>query len=261
MRDTYHYGDVVLIQKINGSFKTNDILYFEYPVKDSAEIEKVFLFQRLLGLPGDTIELKSKILNINGIQIEEDSTIKKNYFISTKEKKLDDNFKIKYHLFEGGEVSNSYDYSYSLTKQQSIALQRDSLIRKVELKVEKQHSYDETCFPYSTQFAWNMDWYGKIYLPTKSDTLRLDSNTVHLYAAIIKEEKNTLEIKNDSIFVNGIYTKVYVTQQNYYFVLGDNRDNAIDSRSWGYLAEKYIVGKIIARIKRGSESDYSTIDH
>jgi signal peptidase I len=261
MRATYNYGDVVLIQKVNGSFKTNDVLYFEYPIKDSVDNEKAFLFQRLIGLPGDSIEIKNKVLYINGTQIEEDSTIKKNYFITTRDVKLADTFRIKYHLFEGGEVSNSFDYSYSLTKKKSDVLRRDSLIRKVELKVEKQHSYDETCFPYSPKFAWNMDWYGKIYIPKKHDTLHLDTNTIHLYAGIIKEEKNSLEVKRDSIFVNGAYTAVYITQQDYLFVLGDNRDNAIDSRSWGYLAEKYVVGKIVKRIKRSPEFDQLTIGH
>ncbi|HOZ87641.1 MAG TPA: S26 family signal peptidase, partial [Bacteroidia bacterium] len=108
-------------------------------------------------------------------------------------------------------------------------------------------------FPYSSQYSWNADYYGKIYIPKKNDTLRLDTTNIRIYASVIREENNTLEIKGDSIFISGLPSMVYVTQQNYFFVLGDNRDNANDSRSWGFLPEKYIVGKVSCRIRKGKK--------
>ncbi|MGZ4038757.1 MAG: S26 family signal peptidase, partial [Bacteroidia bacterium] len=59
-----------------------------------------------------------------------------------------------------------------------------------------------------------------------------------------------LELKGDSIFINGRPAQRYEVQQDYYFVMGDNRDNAIDSRYWGFLPERLIVGKLSAVIKR-----------
>jgi signal peptidase I len=55
---------------------------------------------------------------------------------------------------------------------------------------------------------------------------------------------------NNKIYINDSLSAIYVVKQNYFFVLGDNRDNAIDSRTWGFLPEKFIAGKIVSLIKR-----------
>jgi signal peptidase I len=252
MQATYNYGDALLIKKILNTYHTNDIVYFKYPVIDSVG-KKTYFFQRLIGLPGDSIAIANKEVHINGMKIQDTNTLKNNYFIKTTGKKLDSLFKLNYHLMEGGEVSDEVDYSFSLTKEESEQLKKDSLIKKVELKIEKQGNFDETCFPSNAYYNWNLDYYGKIYVPKKNDTLRLDSLSIHLYSALIQDyEKNTLVIKHDSVLINNQLCTYYIPKQNYYFVLGDNRDNSNDSRSWGFLPERAIVGKVLFRIKKAN---------
>ncbi len=64
------------------------------------------------------------------------------------------------------------------------------------------------------------------------------------YARIISEyEGNKLEVKGDDIFINDQKATSYTFQQNYYWMMGDNRHNSEDSRYWGFVPEDHIVGK------------------
>ncbi len=250
MSGTFNVGDVMLIKKAFIDFKTNDLVYFQYPVHDS-NVSKTMCFQRLIGIPGDTIEIKEKGVYINNFLIIDSSTIKHNYYLKTNGKALDSAFKIRYGLNEGGEVSDENDYNYSLTKKQYNGLKTVPLIKTIELKTEPKGVFDEAIFPYSNQYKWNRDYFGKLYLPKKNETLLLDTANIKLYSFIIKVyEKNKLEIKHDSIFINGILQDKYLVRQNYYFTLGDNRDNSNDSRVYGFLPESYIKGKVIKVLRQ-----------
>jgi signal peptidase I len=249
MEETYAYGSAVLIKKSLNTYALNDVLYFEYPIIDSS-LTKTYFIQRLFGIPGDSVELINKLVYVNGLPIADTPTVKHNYFVKTRSIRLDSLFKLKYNLTEGGEVSDQFDYSYSLTAEESENLRKDSSIQYVELKVEKMNTYDETVFPESPYYKWNLDHYGKIYIPKINDTLRLDTVNIKLYSILISEhEKNDLLVSGDSIMINGELSSYYVVKKNYYFVLGDNRDNANDSRVWGFLPENCIVGKVVRRLR------------
>ena len=252
MQNTYFPGDALLLKKIGNTYKRNDVVYFEFPARDSNS-SKIYFLQRVLGLPGDIFELTEKSIRINGKKIHDTATVKHNYFLKSKNIKLDTFYKKRYRMFEGGEVSSDFDYSYSLSFQEYWLLRRDPNIARIIRKSEKKGNFDETCFPFSPHYKWNMDHYGQIYVPKINDTLYLDTVNLRLYSSIItRYEKNITHVKGDSIYINGLFTRKYVVKKNYYFVLGDNRDNANDSRSWGYLPENFIIGKVIRRLKKGA---------
>jgi signal peptidase I len=250
MEATYSYGDAVLVKKIPGSYYHKDLLYFEYPIADTLGT-KTYFVQRVVGLPGDSLEISNKQVLVNGFVSSEAATLKYNYFVKTKNMKPDSLFRMRYHLTEGGQISDGFDYSYSLTKQQSDSLRKDSLILHVLQKSEKKNMYDETCFPGHPGYKWNMDHFGKIYIPRMNDTLRLDTVNIKLYSNLIQgSEKNSLEVRHDSIFINGQLSQWYQVKKNYFFMLGDNRDNSNDSRIWGFLPENFIIGKVVYTLKK-----------
>lgn len=252
MGNTHLKGDVVLVQRVFNTYLTNDIVYFRFPVKDST-IDRTYCFQRLIGLPGDTLEINNKAVMLNNFTIEDTSSVKHNYYVKATVK-LDSTFKLRYGLFEGGEISNDLDYSFSLTKAQLDSLKHSAFIDKITPKIEQKASFDQTVFPYSIHYSWNLDQFGKLYIPKKNDTLALDSIKLNIYSSLIRDyENNRLEIKNDTIWINEAPQNYYVVKQNYYFVLGDNRDNANDSRVFGFLPENYLRGKVIKVIKQSQK--------
>ncbi len=253
MQSTFNVGDVLFIKKFANAYKINDCIYLNYPGNDSLK-KNTYFIQRIIAMAGDSLEIKDKTVFVNNKEYTDTLTTKHNYYIQTEKFKIDSNFKIRYYLNEGGGISSDNDYNFSLTKNQADSLTINEHIKKVELKPLSKNNFDVTCFPFSLNYGWNKDNYGKLYIPKKNDTLLLDSLTIDLYKTIIEVyEKNSLIVNNDSIFINNVFTKNYIVQQNYYFVMGDNRDNTNDSRIWGFLPQSCIVGKVIGIIKRAKK--------
>jgi len=248
MENSFFEGDVLVFNQLTTSFKRGNVLLLNYPIVDSGQAPTRFV-QRLVALPGDTVFLENKALFVNGTLQEKLENEKHNYFIIANSA-LDSAFLAKYMLNDGSSVSSKFDYSYALSEEQKSLLEKDSTIKSVRLKLEKKNRFDATCFPGSTHCNWNGDQYGEIFIPKKNQSIALDTTVISLYEdLIVRYEENQLEVRQDSIFINGIHSKTYTPKLNYYFVLGDNRDNANDSRHWGFLPENCILGTLIGKLK------------
>ena len=119
-------------------------------------------------------------------------------------------------------------------------MELDSIVRQVNRSKTPNTSF----FPNHLPYDWNEDNFGPIVLPKAGTSVNLTLHNLPLYKKIIQEyEKNLLEVKDGAIFINGKETTRYNFQQDYYWMMGDNRHRSEDSRYWGFVPEDHIVGK------------------
>jgi len=90
---------------------------------------------------------------------------------------------------------------------------------------------------------WNTDFYGPLYIPKKGDKIPLTHSNVGKYLKCIKFENESVEVDSSGLIINGQRTAHYQFKDNYFFMMGDNRHNSLDSRYWGLLPETLVIGR------------------
>ncbi len=100
---------------------------------------------------------------------------------------------------------------------------------------------DPGIFPKGSNF--NQDYYGPIVVPKKDDVVRLDETDFAKWQTFIEREGHTCELVGSSVLVDGKPVTNYSVEHNYYFMMGDNRENSLDSRFWGFVPDQRIIGK------------------
>ena len=116
-------------------------------------------------------------------------------------------------------------------------------------KLDRRHMFpkefrDYRIFPKGA--ASNEDNFGPLIIPQKGDVIEVGPTTISEYWNIIRHEGHTVSVKgNGSVFIDGAEVTTYSVEKDYYFMMGDNRDNSLDSRFWGFVPDDLIIGKAI----------------
>jgi len=100
---------------------------------------------------------------------------------------------------------------------------------------------DPAIFPKAS--AFNQDYYGPITVPRKDDIIRIDPSNFPRWDTFIEREGHTCSISGSYVIIDGMLASRYRVERNYYFMMGDNRENSLDSRFWGFVPEESIIGK------------------
>lgn len=130
---------------------------------------------------------------------------------------------------------------FNLVEENAGALEAKNGIVSVERYIES--APHTRIFPQNRTHASTVDNFGPIYIPKRGATIPLKVSSLPFYKKIIKDyEHNTVSVKGNQVFLNGKVADTYTFQQDYYWMMGDNRHSSEDSRMWGYVPENHIVG-------------------
>lgn len=132
----------------------------------------------------------------------------------------------------------------NLTDEMVAQLQENPAIDSVVKLVEEKGVYGGSFPQKPNLYPWNSDNFGPIYIPKAGTTVEINARTIPLYKKIIRDyEHNDVEVTGQKVLINGQEANSYTFKQDYYWMMGDNRDHSEDSRAWGYVPADHIVGK------------------
>ena len=171
-----------------------DVIVFEYPGdRDVLKPTEILNYvKRCVGEPGDTIEIKNKVVYINGEELHRPPNIQ-----------------------------------YMMPRILPKSYTRPDI------------------FPKGSR--WNKDQYGPLVIPKKGDIIELNVDNIETYRMLINRnyERNVVTVTGDKIYIDNKVVTEYEVPQDYYFAMGDNRDDSADSRYWGFVPREKIIGEAL----------------
>ncbi|QIE58196.1 signal peptidase I [Rasiella rasia] len=246
--------------------KRNDIVVFSWPIDEFENIgpppsgyaykpidKKSNYVKRCVGIPGDSLSIKNGSVYINGepLELNDRARLQFGYQVLTN-KPLNLEF-----------VKDRYDISdiYPLNQERTAYLfhATDAALEKFRnypdvVKVvamsEIDSGYDQNVFPHDAQYAFNNNFFGPIYIPEAGKTVAITAESIPFYKRILEVYEgsemgldNKITQNGTQVLLNGQPITEYTFKMDYYWMMGDNRNNSQDARTWGYVPFNHVVGK------------------
>jgi len=232
-----------------------DVVVFNVPPKylndgiDYPVDLKTNYIKRCVAIHGDILEVKDRQVVVNGTPLKNPEMMQYSYLVTSNDEINERNLEKlgidpEDYTFLGRPENNKAVYQMFLTNEKVAEVKAMPFVVSVDEDYRTHDGTDSRTFPGSKYSPWNADNYGPLKIPEKGMTIAINDSTLSFYGETIRTYDDPhVKIENQKLFVDGKEVSSYTFKQNYYFMMGDNRHNSLDSRYWGFVPEDHIVGK------------------
>jgi len=262
--------------------KRNDIVVFSWPTDTLIDInrpgkgfkvkpldKKSNYVKRCVGVPGDELQIKDGYVYINGEQnvLPDRAKLQFRYKIISKNSFVKTDNKGRYTNQPSAFVSSHFNISdiyisdidrenkiithiAQMTDEAYEKVKNNPNVIEVEKLTEEEGVWNQSVFPQDPRFNWNTKYFGPITIPKAGTTINISVENISLYKRIIEVYEgsefginNKISLSGTQVMLNSKQIKKYTFLQDYYWMMGDNRDNSQDARMWGLVPFNHVVGK------------------
>jgi signal peptidase I len=213
---------------------------------------KTYYVKRCVALAGDKFEIRKGQIIVNDEPLQLPTHAKFSYLVEANDEINKRNLRSlgldsDDYYFLGRSREHKAIYRMLLTADQMERVKSVAYINSIQADYTRSEGPDDGIFPQGNPNKWNGDNYGPILLPKAGMEITINDSTLALYGDILSQYEGHKEIalKGGKMIVDGKNIEKYTFKQGYYFMMGDNRHNSLDSRYWGFVPEDHITGKAL----------------